>query len=173
MNTEVSRHALLQEIFPTQGSNHNQGLNQCLICLLHWQAGSLPLALSGKLWHRFLKILCFPELSKCSMKLCHLISTWGVGGNGCYSQHPLCFEFFEAQLRSQEYTHTNLWSKTTQGHSQMEKNSNLFFTWKWQYTLERLWADSWELYSIACLWCSGNNDLNCIEFYIKIPVFHS
>ena len=31
-------HALLQGIFPTQR------LNPCLFCLLHWQAGSLPLA---------------------------------------------------------------------------------------------------------------------------------
>ena len=31
-----------QEVFPTQG------LNPCLVCLLHWQAGSLPLAPSGK-----------------------------------------------------------------------------------------------------------------------------
>ena len=30
-------HALLQGIFPTWGSN------LCLLCLLHWQAGSLPL----------------------------------------------------------------------------------------------------------------------------------
>ena len=35
-------HALLQEIFPTQGSNPH------LLCLLHWQAGSLPLAPPGK-----------------------------------------------------------------------------------------------------------------------------
>ena len=35
-------HALLQGIFPTQGSN------QCLLHLLHWQAGSLSLAPSGK-----------------------------------------------------------------------------------------------------------------------------
>ena len=34
-------HALLQ-IFPTQGAN------PCLLCLLPWQAGSLPLALLGK-----------------------------------------------------------------------------------------------------------------------------
>ena len=36
-NTGVGCHALLQGIFPTQG------LNLCLLCLLHWQAGSLPL----------------------------------------------------------------------------------------------------------------------------------
>ena len=35
-------HALLQGIFPTQGSNPR------LLCLLHWQVGSLPLAPTGK-----------------------------------------------------------------------------------------------------------------------------
>ena len=38
-NTGVGCHALLQGIFPTQGSN------PYLLCLLHWQVGSLPLAL--------------------------------------------------------------------------------------------------------------------------------
>ena len=41
-NTRVGCRALLQEIFPTQG------LNQRLLCLLHWQVGSLPLAPPGK-----------------------------------------------------------------------------------------------------------------------------
>ena len=41
-NTGVGFHALLQGIFPTQG------LNLCLLCLLHWQAGSLPLAPPGE-----------------------------------------------------------------------------------------------------------------------------
>ena len=36
-NTGVGCHALLQGVFP------NQGLNLRLFCLLHWQAGSLPL----------------------------------------------------------------------------------------------------------------------------------
>ena len=36
-NTGVGGHALLQGIFPTWGSN------LYLYCLLHWQAGSLPL----------------------------------------------------------------------------------------------------------------------------------
>ena len=34
--------SLLQRIFPTQGSNPH------LLCLLHWQAGSLPLVQLGK-----------------------------------------------------------------------------------------------------------------------------
>ena len=41
-NTGVGCHALLQGIFPTQGSN------VCLLRLLHWQAGSLPLVPPGK-----------------------------------------------------------------------------------------------------------------------------
>ena len=41
-NIGVGCHALLQGIFLTQGSN------QCLLSLLHWQAGSLPLAPPGK-----------------------------------------------------------------------------------------------------------------------------
>ena len=35
-------HFILQGIFPTQGSN------PCLLRLLHWQAGSLPLAPPGR-----------------------------------------------------------------------------------------------------------------------------
>ena len=41
-NTRVGCRALLQGIFPTQGSN------PYLLHLLHWQAGSLPLALPGR-----------------------------------------------------------------------------------------------------------------------------
>ena len=41
-STGVGCHALLQDIFPTQGSNPR------LLCLLHWQAGSLPLMPPGK-----------------------------------------------------------------------------------------------------------------------------
>ena len=47
----VGCYALLQGIFPTQGRN------SCLLCLLHWQAGSLPLVPPGKpsLSNAFLK----------------------------------------------------------------------------------------------------------------------
>ena len=41
-NTEVDCHALLQGIFPTHG------FNPCLLHLLPWQVGSLPLAPPGK-----------------------------------------------------------------------------------------------------------------------------
>ena len=41
-NTGVGCHALLQGIFLIQGSN------LCLLCLLHWQVGSLPLVPAGK-----------------------------------------------------------------------------------------------------------------------------
>ena len=42
-NTGGGCHALLQGIFPTQGSK------LCLLHLLHWQAGSLPLVPLGSL----------------------------------------------------------------------------------------------------------------------------
>ena len=35
-------------ISSSRGSSLIQGLNLCLLCLLHWQVGSLPLAPSGK-----------------------------------------------------------------------------------------------------------------------------
>ena len=41
-NTGVSCHSLLQGIFPTQG------LNPCLLHILHWQSDSLPLTPPGK-----------------------------------------------------------------------------------------------------------------------------
>ena len=41
-NTGVCCHALIQGIFPTQGSNPH------LLCLLHWWVGSLPLMPPGK-----------------------------------------------------------------------------------------------------------------------------
>ena len=43
-NTRVGHHALLQGIFLTQGSNPS------LLCLLHWQVGSLPLASLGNVF---------------------------------------------------------------------------------------------------------------------------
>ena len=44
MNTGVGRHAFLQGIFLTQGSNPH------ILCLLHWQVDSSPLAPPGKLF---------------------------------------------------------------------------------------------------------------------------
>ena len=44
-NTRMGCHALLQGIFPTQGWNL---CLSSLLHLLHWQAGSLPLAPCGK-----------------------------------------------------------------------------------------------------------------------------
>ena len=38
----MGRYALLQGIFPTQGSNPS------VLCLVHWRVGSLPLAPRGK-----------------------------------------------------------------------------------------------------------------------------
>ena len=53
-DTGVSCHALLQGIFLTHG------LNPSFLCLLHWQAGSLPLAPPGKLlWGNVIKLISY------------------------------------------------------------------------------------------------------------------
>ena len=54
-DTEVDCHFFPQRIFPIQG------LNPCLLHLLHWQTGSLPLAPSGKplLLSYLFDICCF------------------------------------------------------------------------------------------------------------------
>ena len=62
-------HALLQGIFPTQGSNSS------LFCLLHWQAGSLPLAPSHSVmtsypWGRASPISPAHSHSVASFRLC-------------------------------------------------------------------------------------------------------
>ena len=45
-NIGVGCHALFQGIFQTQG------WNLCLLCLLHWQAGSLPTSAAWEALHR-------------------------------------------------------------------------------------------------------------------------
>ena len=51
-NSRVGCCFLLQGIFPTHG------LKLCLLCLLHWQAGSLPLVPPGKpIWYYWCMIL--------------------------------------------------------------------------------------------------------------------
>ena len=67
-------HALLQGIFPTQGSN------QHLLCLLQWQACSLPLAPPGKP----------PSVQFCSVaqSCLTLVITWTVA-----CQAPLSMGF--------------------------------------------------------------------------------
>ena len=62
-NTGMGCHALIQGIFLTQGSN------SCLVHLLHWQAGSLP-------------------LSATSLKTTHLL--WIVVQDQLYFQSLLC-----------------------------------------------------------------------------------
>ena len=58
-------HALLQEIFPTQGTNWQ------LLCLLHWQEGSLPLELSGKPFLHSCCCCCCYSVAKSCPALCN------------------------------------------------------------------------------------------------------
>ena len=76
-NTGVGCHPLLQGIFPTQGPN------PCLLCLLHCQAGSLPLMPPGKCnlffvclftcWLVYLALQSFGNFHTNSVKPWHLL----------------------------------------------------------------------------------------------------
>ena len=68
-NTGVGCHALFQGIFMTQGSNLH------LLCLLHWQAGSLPLLPHGEfLLHVTYNQFCFQFSSSACFPL---FMPWG------------------------------------------------------------------------------------------------
>ena len=56
-NTKVGCHSLLLGIFPTQGSNPS------VLCLLHWQVGSLPLAPLDNLSTGLSPVSSFPPSS--------------------------------------------------------------------------------------------------------------
>ena len=69
-NTGVVCHALLQGIFPTQG------LHLCLLHLLHWQVGSLPLVppvkpleLINQIYIDWIKFTSYPRLTLSDWKL--------------------------------------------------------------------------------------------------------
>ena len=66
-NTEVDCHALLHGIFLTQGSNPH------LLCLLHFQEGSLPLVLPGKPLRKGIVI------EEIEMRKCELLSLLKTG----------------------------------------------------------------------------------------------
>ena len=70
---------LLQGIFPTQGSN------LCLLCLLHWQSGSLPVAPPGKPWINLVDGCYILQFSFSSLPSLHselhskkYVSNWAV-----------------------------------------------------------------------------------------------
>ena len=62
MNTALGCHAFFQGIFPTQG------WNPCLLGLLFWQVGSLPLAPPGK--PTLLSMLCYAKSLQSCPTLC-------------------------------------------------------------------------------------------------------
>ena len=104
---------LLQGIFPTQGSN------PCLLCLLHWQLGSLPLAPPGKplnqddnagtWWVNFFSAKLTPNLT--------LFVTRGVdivgGGQGCTGTARLCLSMRANDLHLSQSLHSVAWSSSS------------------------------------------------------------
>ena len=74
-NTVVGCRALLQGIFPTQGSNPH------LLCLLHWQVGSLPQAPPGKP-SQHLYCMGFPGVSDGKESACNSGDPGSISGSG-------------------------------------------------------------------------------------------
>ena len=89
-NTGVDFCALLQGIFLTQGSN------QHLLCLLHWQVGSLPLAPPGKPYMQS-ESESHSAMSD-SLQPCGLYSLWNSPGhNTGVGRLPLLQGIFPTQ----------------------------------------------------------------------------
>ena len=88
-NTEVGCHFLLQGIFLTQG------LNPCHLHLLHWQVGSLPLAVASlvakhRLWGTRTSAVAAHGLSNWgSQALVHRLSSYGVWAQLLWSMWDL------------------------------------------------------------------------------------
>ena len=102
-NTGVGCHALLQEIFWTQGSNPR------LLCLLHWQANSLPLVPPGKQGTDL-------KLNACKMVLLTSLTHFNVffffycGYKTCHMKFTIRTEpFLGIQYRTFSYMHTAVW----------------------------------------------------------------
>ena len=112
-NTGVDCLALLQEIFPTQGSNPH------LLGLLHWQVGSVPLAPP-----RYLRPIQIPAIVikrtlnyttihlKPDLEISHILSIWKEKG--------------QSQTLAKIKTRASIEKKT--------KNMNLLVIFKYQFT---------------------------------------
>ena len=108
-NTGVGCHALLQGIFPTQGSN------PCLLHLLNWQAGSLPLSSVHLLSH--VQFFATPWTAACQASL-FITNSWslvklmsielGMPSNHlilCHSLHLLPSVFPSIRVFSNDVVH--------------------------------------------------------------------
>ena len=64
---------------PPSGDIPNQGLNSCLLHLLHWQEGSLPLGPPGRLWVEFYCMDITPAIySFTRWETFGLFPVWGI-----------------------------------------------------------------------------------------------
>ena len=111
---EWACHALLQGIFPSQG------LNPCLLSLLHWQAGSLPLAPPGQpkvgFRHSWSQEPVFRILSLLFFHLFGSSGGWLFPHNGRNDHHKF-------QTTSYMSTSTG-WSLCNLGHSMISPQRN-------------------------------------------------
>ena len=95
-NTGVGCHALLQGIFPSQGSNS-------FSCFLHWQVGSLPVAPSGKPIMKVVQLeieeqtvlsTWLPKIYLLCLNGCLCVHNYPVSLERDYPLVPLCLRTF-------------------------------------------------------------------------------
>ena len=86
---------------PGEGIFLTQGSNLCLLCLLHWQAGSLPLAPPGKPQNKETEKLNF---SKIIQRICSRAGIWPQASNPHSLIEIICllsFGLTRAELQGQ------------------------------------------------------------------------
>ena len=108
-NTAVGCRALLQGIVPTQGWNPH------LLCLLHWQVGSLSLAPPGKLIHI---VLCL--VTQSCPTLCDPMN--------CSSQGPLPLGILQTRILEWAAMPSSSGSSQPRDRTQDSRIAGGFFT---------------------------------------------
>ena len=84
-----------------------QGLNPCLLCLLHWQAGSLPLAPLGKPWQTEVTTNQFPffflQITAISPLEDRIVRTWPHHSESSFSMDLISDEMTNSLINLPTY----------------------------------------------------------------------
>ena len=135
-NTGMDCLALLQGIFPTQGSN------LCLLCLLHWHAGSLSLAPPAKPKYRETsKTLQHKIRDKRSWSNEQMPTHWGESQYGMWT--PSLLEKKSRELRQQiPITMAAVWREVNQGAVGVVQETGLGF--QTREVCLQIWETLWK-----------------------------
>ena len=86
-------------MLPSRGSSLTQGSNMCLLHLLHWQVGSLPLVPPGK-----------PVSPACQLKILRLCSLNNeVNQFQSMNQSPICLTLWRTLIHTVTFEQSRVW----------------------------------------------------------------